>query len=67
VPHAIGATAYAGVPITYPGSGDTVTFVRGHEDEGREKAKIDWTALASSTARSCRMRDRSSCRRCSTR
>lgn len=46
VPHAIGASAYAGVPITYPGSGDTVTFVRGHEDEGRGKARIDWTALA---------------------
>ena len=46
VPHAIGASAYAGVPITYPGAGDTVTFVRGHEDEGREKAKIDWRALA---------------------
>ena len=45
-PHAIGATAYAGIPITYPGAGDTVTFVRGHEDEGREKAKIDWAALA---------------------
>ena len=47
VPVAIGATAYAGIPITYPGSGDTVTFVRGHEDEGREKARIDWSALAS--------------------
>ncbi|HUQ89469.1 MAG TPA: uroporphyrinogen-III C-methyltransferase, partial [Vicinamibacterales bacterium] len=47
IPHAIGATAYAGIPITYPGGGDTVTFVRGHEDEGREKAKIDWAALAS--------------------
>jgi uroporphyrinogen III methyltransferase/synthase len=46
IPHAIGATAYAGIPITYPGSGDTVTFVRGHEDEGRGKARIDWTALA---------------------
>ena len=46
VPHAIGATAYSGIPITYPGGGDTVTFVRGHEDEGREKARIDWTALA---------------------
>lgn len=46
VPHAIGASAYAGVPITYPGSGDTVTFVRGHEDEGREQKRIDWTALA---------------------
>lgn len=46
VPHAIGASAYAGIPITYPGGGDTVTFVRGHEDEGREKARIDWAALA---------------------
>jgi uroporphyrinogen III methyltransferase/synthase len=46
VPHAIGASAYAGVPITYPGSGDTVTFVRGHEDEGREQKRIDWDALA---------------------
>lgn len=46
VPHAIGATAYAGIPITYPGGGDTVTFVRGHEDEGREKARINWAALA---------------------
>ena len=45
-PHAIGATAYAGIPITYPGGGDTVTFVRGHENEGREKARIDWAALA---------------------
>ncbi len=46
VPTAIGATAYAGIPITYPGGGDTVTFVRGHEDEGREKAKVDWDSLA---------------------
>src|SRR6187549_772108 len=49
VPHAIGASAYAGIPITYPGSGDTVTFVRGHEDEGRGKARIDWAALAKLT------------------
>jgi uroporphyrinogen III methyltransferase / synthase len=47
VPHAVGATAYAGIPITYSGGGDTVTFVRGHEGEGREKAKIQWDALAS--------------------
>jgi len=46
IPHAIGASAYAGVPITYQGAGDTVTFVRGHEDDGREKARIDWAALA---------------------
>jgi uroporphyrinogen III methyltransferase/synthase len=46
VPAAIGATAYAGIPITYHGAGDTVTFVRGHEDEGREKQKVDWESLA---------------------
>ena len=44
VPLAIGASAHAGIPITYPGSGDTVTFVRGHEDEGREKARVDWAS-----------------------
>ena len=46
VPAAIGATAYAGIPITYHGGGDTVTLVRGHEDEGREKAKVNWDSLA---------------------
>jgi uroporphyrinogen III methyltransferase/synthase len=46
VPAAIGATAYAGIPITYHGAGDTVTFVRGHEDEGREKRKVHWESLA---------------------
>src|SRR5258707_3627637 len=34
IPAAIGAAAYAGVPVTYPEGGDTLTFVRGHEDEG---------------------------------
>ena len=46
IPVAIGTSAYAGIPITYPGSGDTVTFVRGHEDEGREKPRVDWDGLA---------------------
>ena len=46
VPAAVGATAYAGIPITYHGAGDTVTFVRGHEDEGREKPRVDWASLA---------------------
>ena len=46
VPAAVGATAYAGIPMTYPGGGDTVTFVRGHEDEGREKQKVHWESLA---------------------
>jgi uroporphyrinogen III methyltransferase/synthase len=47
VPAAVGIPAYAGIPITYPGAGDTVTFVRGHEAEGRDPAAVDWKALAS--------------------
>src|SRR6186997_3541557 len=46
IPAGIGAATYAGVPLTYPGGGDTLTFVRGHEDEGRTRASIDWTSLA---------------------
>ena len=46
VPAAIGVPAYAGIPITYPGGGDTLTIVRGHEDEGREKTRVDWDSLA---------------------
>src|SRR5215212_909696 len=46
IPAAIGTPGYAGVPITYPGGDDTVTFVRGHEDEGTTAAPIDWTARA---------------------
>jgi uroporphyrinogen III methyltransferase/synthase len=48
VPAAVGWPAYAGIPITYPGGGDTVTFVRGHEDDGqgREKPRVDWESLA---------------------
>ncbi|MEO8680358.1 MAG: uroporphyrinogen-III C-methyltransferase [Vicinamibacterales bacterium] len=44
VPAAIGASAHAGIPITYPGSGDTVILVRINEDDGR--ARIDWKSLA---------------------
>jgi uroporphyrinogen III methyltransferase/synthase len=46
IPAGIGIPCYAGVPITYPGGGDTVTFVRGHEDEGKTRSAIDWTSLA---------------------
>ena len=46
IPAVIGVPAYAGIPVTYPGGGDTVTFVRGHEDEGREKREVDWESLA---------------------
>src|SRR5437764_10302186 len=32
IPAAIGTPGYAGVPVTYAGGGDTVTFVRAHQD-----------------------------------
>ncbi|HYM24237.1 MAG TPA: uroporphyrinogen-III C-methyltransferase [Vicinamibacterales bacterium] len=46
VPAGVAVPSYAGVPVTYPGGGDTLTFVRGHEDEGKTPASIDWTSLA---------------------
>src|SRR3954464_6524192 len=30
VPAGIAVPSYAGIPITYPGGGDTLTFIRGH-------------------------------------
>jgi uroporphyrinogen III methyltransferase/synthase len=45
IPAGIGAATYAGIPLTYPGSGDTVTFVRGNEDDGRRRPVVDWGAL----------------------
>ena len=46
IPAAIGVPAYAGIPVTYPGGGDTVTFVRGHEGEGHKRPPIDWSSLS---------------------
>jgi len=47
VPAAFGATSYAGIPVTYPGGGDTLVLIRGHE--GRQDGAVpdvDWSALA---------------------
>jgi len=46
VPAGIGVPAFAGVPLTYPGAGDTVTFVRGYEDESHKCPHVDWASLA---------------------
>src|SRR4051812_48805895 len=46
IPAAIGAASYAGVPLTYPGGGDTLTLVRGNEGGDRVPAGVDWTSLA---------------------
>jgi uroporphyrinogen III methyltransferase/synthase len=46
IPAGIGVPAYAGVPVSYPGGGDTITLVRGHEDESRTLPNVDWASLA---------------------
>jgi len=46
VPAGIAVPSYAGIPITYPGGGDTLSFVRGYEDDGKTRASVDWTSLA---------------------
>jgi uroporphyrinogen III methyltransferase/synthase len=46
IPAGIAVPAYAGVPLTYPGGGDTITLVRGYEDERRTLPDIDWKSLA---------------------
>ena len=43
---AVGGTAYAGVPLTYPGASDVLTFVRGHEGEVDSPPHVDWARLA---------------------
>jgi uroporphyrinogen III methyltransferase/synthase len=46
IPAGIGVPAYAGVPVSYPGAGDTITLVRGYEDESRTPPEVDWASLA---------------------
>src|SRR5215470_17949156 len=48
IPVCIAAPAYAGVPITYFGGGDTFTLIRGYEDEGKAERdiEVDWHSVA---------------------
>jgi uroporphyrinogen III methyltransferase/synthase len=46
IPLGIGVPAYAGVPVTYPGGGDTITLVRGYVTESRPVPDLDWASLA---------------------
>jgi uroporphyrinogen III methyltransferase/synthase len=43
---AIGAPAYAGIPVTHRGVSTHFTVVTGHEDPGKDRTSIDWEALA---------------------
>ena len=46
VPASIAVPAYAGVPVTYPGGGDTLLLVRGFEEDNRALPDIDWASAA---------------------
>jgi uroporphyrinogen III methyltransferase/synthase len=46
IPPAFGAATYAGIPLTYPGSGDAVLLLRGNEDGADELPDVDWSAVA---------------------
>ena len=43
---AIGASAYAGIPLTHRDYTSDVAFVTGHEDPTKAASSIDWKALA---------------------
>lgn len=46
VPGLVGIPTYAGIPVSYPGSGDVLTFIRGYEDGIEETPQLDWSRLA---------------------
>jgi uroporphyrinogen III methyltransferase / synthase len=46
VPVTLSTAAYAGIPLTYPGGGDTLTIVRGHEAGNGGRLKVNWSHLA---------------------
>jgi uroporphyrinogen III methyltransferase/synthase len=43
---AIGAVAYAGIPVTHRGISTHFTVVTGHEDPAKDHPDVDWAALA---------------------
>src|SRR6185503_19910089 len=43
---AIGAAAYAGIPVTHRGVSTHFTVVTGHEDPTKDATDVDWDALA---------------------
>jgi uroporphyrinogen III methyltransferase/synthase len=45
VPAAVGASAYAGVPLTHPDAGDALVLLRGAEDLTDELPDVDWEAV----------------------
>jgi uroporphyrinogen III methyltransferase/synthase len=42
----VGASAYAGIPVTHRGLSSAVALITGHEDPDKDETAIDWGALA---------------------
>lgn len=42
----IGASAYAGIPLTHRNVTTSVAFVTGHEHPGKEVSEVDWSRLS---------------------
>src|SRR5215213_4719186 len=43
---ALGAAAFAGIPLTHRRHASAVAFVTGHEDPAKPDSLLDWPALA---------------------
>lgn len=46
IPAGVGAPSYAGIPVTYPGGGDVLVFVRGGESATGDLPRVDWGHVA---------------------
>jgi len=42
----VGATCYAGIPLTHRGVTTSVAFVTGHESPGKASSEVDWEGLS---------------------
>jgi uroporphyrinogen III methyltransferase/synthase len=42
----VGATSYAGLPVTHRGTSSAVAFVTGHDDPNGSRAGLDWPSVA---------------------
>jgi len=42
----VGATCYAGIPLTHRGVTTSVAFVTGHESHGKVSSEVDWEGLS---------------------
>ena len=46
IPPTIGSPCYAGVPLTYPETGNTIVIIRGNEAETNAPPDVDWKRIA---------------------